>query len=133
VLRPWGAHIHHSDGLALAQAICPPTPRRGLMLIDPSYEVKDDYATIPKAISAIARKWNVGVICLWYPILAAAPHEPMLAVLVRAFPAALHHEVGFAPVRGGHGLVGSGMFIINPPYGLAAEAEALTALFARVA
>ncbi|NCO88264.1 MAG: 23S rRNA (adenine(2030)-N(6))-methyltransferase RlmJ, partial [Rhodobacterales bacterium] len=133
VLRPWGAHLYHSDGLALAQAICPPSPRRGLMLIDPSYEVKDDYATMPAVIGALARKWNVGVICLWYPILAAAPHEPMLAVLVRAFPDALRHEVGFAPVRGGHGLVGSGMFVINPPYGLAAEAEALTALFAGMA
>ena len=132
-LRPWGAHLYHQDGLALAQAICPPSPRRGLMLIDPSYEVKDDYATMPAVIGALARKWNVGVICLWYPILAAAPHEPMLAVLVRAFPDALRHEVGFAPVRGGHGLVGSGMFIINPPYGLVAEAEALSALFARVA
>jgi len=88
---------------------------------------------MPAVIGALARKWNVGVICLWYPILAAAPHEPMLAVLVRAFPDALRHEVGFAPVRGGHGLVGSGMFVINPPYGLAAEAEALTALFAGMA
>ncbi len=132
-LRPWGAHLYQQDGLALAQAICPPTPRRGLMLIDPSYEVKDDYATIPKVISAIARKWNVGVICLWYPILATEPHEPMLAALVRAFPEALRHELRFAPVRGGHGLAGSGMFIVNPPYGLAAEAEALTALFADLA
>jgi len=130
VLRPWGAHLYRQDGLALAQAICPPTPRRGLMLIDPSYEVKDDYAAIPKVIGAINRKWNVGVICLWYPILAAEPHEPMLAALVHAFPGALRHELRFAPVRGGHGLVGSGMFVVNPPYGLAAEAQAVGALFA---
>jgi 23S rRNA (adenine2030-N6)-methyltransferase len=55
-----GAHIHKRDGLDLALALCPPTPRRGLMLIDPSYEVKADYDRIPKVLAQIARKWNVG-------------------------------------------------------------------------
>ncbi|MDP4031759.1 MAG: 23S rRNA (adenine(2030)-N(6))-methyltransferase RlmJ [Pseudorhodobacter sp.] len=128
-MRPWGAHVHQTDGLALALALCPPTPRRGLMLIDPSYEVKDDYATIPKAIMAMHRKWNVGVICLWYPILTTAPHEPMLDMLAQAFADAMRHELRFAPAREDHGLVGSGMFIVNPPYGIADEAERLTRIF----
>ena len=38
-----GARIHQQDGFELALSLAPPTPRRGLLLIDPSYEVKDDY------------------------------------------------------------------------------------------
>lgn len=128
-MQPWGAHVHQTDGLALALALCPPTPRRGLLLIDPSYEVKDDYASIPKAIVALHRKWNVGVICLWYPILAKAPHLPMLAALRSAFPDGFGQELRFAPAQDGHGLVGSGMFVVNPPYGIAGEAESLARIF----
>ena len=132
-LTPWGAHIHQRDGFDMALAVCPPTPRRGLMLIDPSYEVKAEYDLIPDRIAAIARKWNVGIIALWYPLLASSAHGPMLAALQRAFPEALRHEVGFVPRKDGHGLIGSGMFIINPPWGAEAEAGRLDAVFASLA
>lgn len=128
-LGPWGAHIRQEDGLAMALALCPPVPRRGLMLVDPSYEVKDDYLSVPKALAAIHRKWNVGILALWYPILVAAPHGPMLRVLESRFPDSLRHEVRFPPARGGHRMTGSGMFVVNPPYGLQAEAARLTRQF----
>ena len=121
-LGPWGAHIQHRDGLEMALALTPPTPRRGLMLIDPSYEVKADYDRLPKVIGQIARKWNVGCIALWYPILTDAPHRAMLAELQGQFDQALRSEVSFPPAREGHRMVGSGMFVINPPYGMADEA-----------
>ena len=127
-LGPWGAHIHLRDGFDMALAVCPPTPRRGLMLIDPSYEVKSDYDRIPKLLTQIARKWNVGVISLWYPILSDAPHRPMLAELQTAFPDALRSEVQFPPVRDGHRMTGSGLFTINPPYGLADQATQIATL-----
>lgn len=127
-----GARCLQQDGLAMAQAMLPPVPRRGMLLIDPSYEVKADYAAIPRAIAALHRKWNVGVIALWYPLLAGAepPHAPMLAELEGAgFPRMLRHEVGFAPVRPGHRMAGSGLFVVNAPWGLEDEAARLTALF----
>ena len=129
-MMPWGAHIYEAEGFSIAHAICPPTPRRGLMLIDPSYEVKADYETIPKTIGQLHRKWNVGVICLWYPILDSAAHVPMVAALMEQHEGALRHEVRFAPMRNGHRMVGSGLFILNPPYGIEAEAARLTDLFA---
>ena len=124
-----GAKIHRQDGIAMAQSLCPPEPRRGLMMIDPSWEVKDEYRTIPAAMEKIAKKWNVGVVALWYPILKDGRHEAMLAGLERVFPEALRSEVGFAPVRDGHGMVGSGMFVVNPPWGAAEEAARLAGLF----
>jgi 23S rRNA (adenine2030-N6)-methyltransferase len=128
-LGDFGANIQKRDGFEMALALTPPTPRRGLLLIDPSYEVKDDYLTIPKALGQIARKWNVGILALWYPILQSGAHGPMLAALAAQFPAALRHEVRFPPVREGHKMIGTGMFIVNPPYGIETETKRLSACF----
>lgn len=128
-MNPWDTHIYPKDGFDLALALTPPTPRRGLMLIDPSYEVKADYDTIPKHIANINRKWNVGIVALWYPLLTGGAHGPMLKALTAQFPEALRSEVRFPPVRDGHRMEGSGMFIVNPPYGLAEEAARIEAHF----
>ena len=125
------ATLHRQDGFQMAQAVCPPTPRRGLILIDPSYEVKADYAAIPRQIGLIARKWNVGVIALWYPILTDARHVPMLTALVTAYPDALRSEVSFPPARAGHSMIGSGLWVLNPPFGLDEEAARIEDIFRR--
>lgn len=130
-LAPYPVHARKMDGLQMALALTPPDPRRGLMLIDPSWEVKADYAAIPKLIADVHRKWNVGVIALWYPILKDARHGEMVAALDAAhYPKALRHEVLFPAARDGHGMVGSGMFVLNTPFGLPNEAARLSALFA---
>lgn len=118
----------------MALALCPPTPRRGLLLIDPSWEVKADYEAVPKVMAQVARKWNVGVIALWYPVLApSVAVAPAQAAMVRALraehPEGLLSEVRFAPAREGHGMIGSGMFVLNPPWGLEGEAQRLAKLF----
>lgn len=124
--------VLQEDGLAMALSRTPPDPRRGLMLIDPSYEVKTDYDRIPDLIAKLHRKWNVGVVMLWYPILTNNAHSPMAQSLRMAFGDALSHEVRFAPARPGHGMIGSGMFVLNPPFGLEAEAARLSALFTKL-
>ena len=129
-MAPYGADCRQEDGLHFALARTPPEPRRGLMLIDPSYEVKADYAALPPLIGKVHAKWNVGVIVLWYPILASGAHLPMLADLeAMDLPKTLRHEVRFAPARDGHGMQGSGLFIVNAPFGTAEEADRLSALF----
>ncbi len=125
-----GAEIMQADGLGGILSLAPPTPRRGLVLIDPSWEVKSDYRTVPAMMAALHRKWNVGIIALWYPILADRRHLPMLDGLQAAFPAALRSEVSFAAARPGHGMTGSGLFVVNPPCGVGDEAERISALFA---
>jgi 23S rRNA (adenine2030-N6)-methyltransferase len=92
--------------------------------------VKADYDAIPRHMAAINRKWNVGILMLWYPILKGGAHAPMLAALTSAFPDALRHEVRFPPVRDGHRMEGSGLFVVNPPFGLDAECAAITRHFA---
>lgn len=128
-MSPYSAKCYHTDGFGMAYALTPPTPRRGLLLIDPSFEVKEDYVTVPRHIGKLNRAWNVGIIALWYPILTSDAHAPMLSDLVSAHPQALRHEVRFPPARPGHGMTGSGMFILNPPYGMADETKRLSAKF----
>lgn len=130
VLGSWGAHIRKEDGFDFALSLTPPTPRRGLMLVDPPYEVKSDYDHIPKFFAQVSRKWNVGVLMLWYPILRDAPHVPMLRTLAAQFPEALRHELRFPPAREGHRMIGTGMFIVNPPFGIESETARLDGIFA---
>jgi len=118
-MRPLGAKTYFQDGFELAQSLLPPNPRRGLLLIDPSYEVKADYDRLPGIITSLHRKWNVGIIALWYPILTDDRHKTMCeALLKRHFPKVLHHEVSFRAARDGPRMIGSGMFVINATFAL---------------
>lgn len=133
-MAPYGATVRQEDGLALALAITPPDPRRGLMLIDPSYEVKADYTALPPLLRKVHAKWNVGVLALWYPVLASGAERPMVAALdALGLPKTLRHELRFPPARDGHCMVGSGMFVVNAPFGLEAGAAELDGLFAGLA
>ncbi|MDD7970554.1 23S rRNA (adenine(2030)-N(6))-methyltransferase RlmJ [Roseinatronobacter alkalisoli] len=126
-----GAHLRHEDGLDMAMSICPPTPRRGVLMIDPSYEVKEDYARLPKLLGDLRRKWNVGVLMLWYPVLQAGMHGPMLARIGQDHPDAAVFEIAFPPVRQGHRMVGAGLVVVNPPWGMAQEAQRVKTLLAQ--
>ena len=124
------AQVHRRDGAELALSLCPPTPRRGMVLIDPSYEVKDDYDRMADLVLRLHRKWNVGVIALWYPVLVSGAERGLAARLTADLPAALIHEVRFPPARPGHGMIGSGMVMLNAPWGTEDEARWLTDRFA---
>ncbi len=108
-------HIHHEDGFKMADAIIPPTPRRGILMIDPSYEIKSEYQKTARFIEKMHKKWPVGIIALWYPVLSEGLHVPMIKALKENDLCAIHHEVSFKTIKN-HRLQGSGMFIINPPY-----------------
>lgn len=132
-MRDRGAITYQRDGIELAVSKAPPDPKRGLLLIDPSYEVKEDYEAMPHHLYHLHRKWNVGVLMLWYPILTSGLHVEMTRVLDACnFPGGFRHEVRFPAARAGHGMVGSGMFVVNTPWGLAEDAAKLAAIFRRL-
>ncbi|HSG37618.1 MAG TPA: 23S rRNA (adenine(2030)-N(6))-methyltransferase RlmJ [Paracoccaceae bacterium] len=123
------AQVLKEDGAKMALRMVPPEPKRGLLLIDPSYEIKGDYEAAAKLVRQVHGRWSVGVIVLWYPILTSGLHRTMAVTLERALPDAVRHEVRFPPAREGHRMVGSGLFVVNPPYGFSAEAARLSRLF----
>lgn len=119
VMAGRGARVYKRDGLDMAHALCPPTPRRGVLMVDPSYEVKTDYDIIPRQLGQIARKWNVGILVLWYPILRDGPHDALKARLHADLPGMTCFEIRFPPARPGHRMVGSGMAVLRAPWGMA--------------
>ena len=100
--------------------------------IDPSFEQKAEYDQIPDILSTIHRKWSVGIVMLWYPVLQKGFHAAMVDRLQALFPDGVSHRVDFPPVKEGHGMTGSGLFILNPPYGLDEELARLSRCFARL-
>lgn len=132
-MRPYGADVRREDGLVFALAATPPEPRRGLMLIDPSYEVKADYTAMPALLAKVHAKWNVGVLMLWYPVLASGAQAGMAAALdALELPKAIRHELRFPPARKGHGMIGSGIYIANAPFGTVEESLRLDTILAAV-
>ncbi|MBO6674628.1 MAG: 23S rRNA (adenine(2030)-N(6))-methyltransferase RlmJ [Rhizobiales bacterium] len=124
-----GVHIYKEDGFPWAARRCPPTPRRGIIMIDPSYELAHDFTGVPSFLEGLHDLWPVGVIMLWYPILPSGEHSTVMAEIDElGFADTLRHEVNFAAASEGHRLQGSGMFVINPPYTLEGEAAQLSAL-----
>ena len=94
------------------------------MLIDPSYEVKDDYRAVPETLARAELKWPAGVFLLWYPLLAGGAHYRLVQAVEKQTTAPLlQSELSVRPP--GAGMYGSGMMILNPPWTLIRSLESL--------
>jgi 23S rRNA (adenine2030-N6)-methyltransferase len=112
------AHVHRRDGYEGLVALTPPAERRGLAILDPSYELATDYADVAECAAAVHRRWPNGCLAVWYPLLAGEPSRRTERMLVRAgVPGILRVEL---ICRAGAvlGMRGSGLLFINPPWQL---------------
>ncbi len=108
------------DGFAGLKALLPPPPRRALVLIDPSYETRDDYSNVVKGLQEALKRFPTGTYAIWYPMLSK-PESQKLPNRLKSLGAGdwLHATLEVrAPARDGFGMHGSGMFVINPPWTL---------------
>ena len=112
---------HHANGLNQLSAGLPPIERRGLIFIDPSYEMKTDYRELPMALKAAHKRFATGVYCLWYPLVDNRLHQQLIRGLT-AIEAKNTLRVEFYMTKTNQpGMTGCGLWIINPPYLLADE------------
>ncbi|MCL2829497.1 MAG: 23S rRNA (adenine(2030)-N(6))-methyltransferase RlmJ [Betaproteobacteria bacterium] len=110
--------VTRGDGFAGLKASLPPPSRRGLALIDPSYELRDDYPKVLAAIEDALRRFADGVYAVWIPRLPRRDAQQLPDRLKRIAGKWLHVALNVrAP---GEGMIGSDMFILNPPWTLAA-------------
>jgi 23S rRNA (adenine2030-N6)-methyltransferase len=116
--------VHRRDGFELLGAIVPPPLRRGLALIDPSYEVKAEYDTLPAALARAHRRWPQGIFLVWYPVLAEARHLPMVDALAALPAAAILQSVLGPAAPPAAGMQASGLVILNPPWQFDADLKA---------
>ncbi len=116
--------VHREDGLALMIARLPPPERRGLVLIDPSYEVKSDYEQVVARLAGAHKRFATGVYLLWYPVIDRDRTEVFLARLAETgMRRQLRIELCQEADRPGRGMTGSGLIAVNPPWTLEAAAR----------
>lgn len=134
VMHGGAAHVHRRDGYEGVLALSPPQPRRGLVLIDPSFEVKSEYEDAASFVVRLHAKWPEATIVLWYPLLAAGLHRAMCATLEAAgLPRFARAEVTFADPATARGMFGSGLLVVNLPHGTRPALDAAAAMVPRAA
>ena len=112
--------IERGDGFLSLKALLPPPSRRALVLIDPPYEMKDDYRKVKDAIEEALGRFPAGMYAVWYPLLQRMESR-QFADRLKRLPAKEWLNVTLTvstPGPDGFGLHSSGMFILNPPYTL---------------
>ncbi len=114
------AQLAREDGFAALKSALPPPQRRGLVLIDPPYEVKTDYQTVADALQQGLKRFATGMYAVWYPVVDRAQIERMLRRIrdVAADGGAKSVLVVEQCLRPDEqmGMSGSGMVVINPPW-----------------
>ena len=114
------AGIKQSDGFVDIKSVLPPPPRRGLTLIDPSYEDKRDYVRVVAALKEAQSRFPSGTSMIWYPLLQRGDTRQMPEKLKKVAPEWINVSIAVkAPSADGFGMHGSGLFIVNPPWTLA--------------
>jgi 23S rRNA (adenine2030-N6)-methyltransferase len=121
--------VARQDGFEGLKAFLPPPSRRALVLIDPSYEIKSDYAKVTACVQDSLKRFATGVYVVWYPIIPRPEAHDLprrlKTIANNAGKPWLHAtlSIGHGPSRVGEGqhgpgLTASGMFLVNPPHTL---------------
>ncbi|MDA1074185.1 MAG: 23S rRNA (adenine(2030)-N(6))-methyltransferase RlmJ [Proteobacteria bacterium] len=118
--------VLQEDGYAGLLGLLPPLTRRGLVLIDPSYEVKSEYSRVVEIVLKSHRKFNTGTYALWYPVV----ERERVVNLERDFENSgirniQRFEICVQPDSKERGMTGAGMIVVNPPWTLMARMSVL--------
>jgi 23S rRNA (adenine2030-N6)-methyltransferase len=128
--RP-NTQVSDKDGFSAMRAELPPPSRRAVVLMDPSYELKTDYGKVVTALREGLERFAEGVFLIWYPQLQLLEAAQLVQRLKAAADAGA--KKGWLHVRltveqqedvRGFGMLGSGMFVVNPPFTLHDDLQA---------
>ncbi|WP_374309620.1 23S rRNA (adenine(2030)-N(6))-methyltransferase RlmJ [Methylocella sp.] len=125
------------DGYLGLKAFTPPPERRGLVLIDPPFEDREEFARLSRALPAAVRKWPTGVFMLWLPVKDPRAAQDFArglgeATAPHAGRGALRLDLEVAPPAPDAPLARTALILVNPPFGLFEEAQAILPELARV-
>jgi 23S rRNA (adenine2030-N6)-methyltransferase len=129
--RDTQARVVDLDGWVALPAFVPPKERRGLVLIDPSFEQKDEFERLADGFAQAFAKWPTGSYLLWYPVKSRratdslARHVAEVAANAAVPGKCLRLEFSVAPQLAGAALTSAGVLVVNPPWRLAAELKAI--------
>lgn len=112
-------HVKKEDGFKGLLSLLPPLSRRGLVLIDPSYEVKSDYQQVVNTVVLAHKKFPTGTYAIWYPVV----DRSRIIALENNFKTSginniQRFELALEPDSHASGMTAAGMIVINPPWTL---------------
>jgi 23S rRNA (adenine2030-N6)-methyltransferase len=123
--------VHLMDGYQALKAQLPPPERRGLVLVDSSFDRAGEFRRVADALALAHERWATGMLASWYPVLEPGAmrgfERDVVAAGIRRIlqvELSVHPDSFAAPLRG------CGMLVVNPPYRFDAEAGALAAWLA---
>ena len=109
--------VHHEDGYRGLKAFLPPKERRGLVLIDPPFEITDEFERMIEGLQAAHRRWPTGIYMLWYPIKDLPTVRHFQASLKQSgIRKIILSELLVRAAVNAETLNGSGLVIVNPPW-----------------
>ena len=129
--RDTQARVVDLDGWTALPAFVPPNERRGLVVIDPPYEAKDEFARIASGFAEAFTKWPTGSYLLWYPAKSRRATDELarhVASVAAGGPSpgkCLRLEFSAAPQAADGALVSAGLLLVNPPWSLAGELKTI--------
>ena len=129
--RDTQARVVDLDGWVALPAFVPPKERRGLILIDPPYEQKDEFERLAEGFAEAFAKWPTGIYLMWYPVKSRRASDSLARHVAGVVGAGatpgkcLRLEFSVAPQAAEPGLTSAGVLIANPPWTLAGELRAI--------
>ncbi|MBM4207558.1 MAG: 23S rRNA (adenine(2030)-N(6))-methyltransferase RlmJ [Gammaproteobacteria bacterium] len=116
--------IFNSDGLRDSLGLLPPIERRGVILIDPSYEIKTEYQDVVTALIALHKRFATGCYVLWYPVVDRLRNRQLERALQNSGIKNIQlFELGILPDDQDFGMTACGMIVVNPPWTLIADMQ----------
>jgi 23S rRNA (adenine2030-N6)-methyltransferase len=117
-------YCHAVDGYRFGLGLIPPIERRGMVLIDPAFELQDEYATAFTTLAKLHRQFRTGTYALWYPILDEQRGKSLRQQFTSSsMRDVLHLALRITDRKSLPGMYGSGMIVVNPPWTLRQEME----------
>lgn len=114
------------DAWTALKSLLPPPERRGLVLVDPPFEARDEFAKLAKGVAAAARRFATGVLMFWYPVKDPKTVEAFYNEIVPlALEKTLRVELMIRTPKDPAKLNGCGLFIVNPPFTLKESLDTL--------
>lgn len=118
--------VMREDGLKGLVTLLPPVSRRGLVLIDPSYEIKSDYDLVTKTVIDAYKKFATGSYAIWYPVVERSRIQRMEKQLINSGIKNIQRfELAITDDNNIRGMTSSGMIVVNPPWQLMAKMQSL--------
>ena len=124
VTRDRRVKVFHADGLKNVLGLLPPNEHRGMILIDPSYEIKSDYNLVIETLIQMHKRFATGIYALWYPVVERSRNKHLeKAIKNSGIKNVQLFELGIKTDTHEHGMTASGMIVVNPPWTLAADMQ----------